>query len=101
MPNPECALRRCCALLATLTVCAMAAEQALADDWSNSGGNPGRNGRTTEFGPDSPTLLWPANTPIRSSIIAWQPVIQGGRVFVVRQTSFPPETTGSPVVAQN
>src|SRR5262249_53380100 len=43
-------------------------------------------------------VLW---TGGRSSIIAWQPVIEGNRVFMVRQTGFSPETTGSPVVAMN
>jgi hypothetical protein len=71
---------------------------ASAGDWTNSGGNPGRNGRTSELGPDAMDLLWSGG---RSSIIAWQPVIAGQRVFVVRQTSFPPETTGSPVVAMD
>jgi outer membrane protein assembly factor BamB len=71
---------------------------AFADDWSNSGGNAGRNGRTSELGPDAPTPLWSGGRP---SIIAWQPVIEGDRVFMVRQTSFPPESTGSPVVAMD
>lgn len=69
-----------------------------ASDWSNAGGNAGRNGLTLEVGPDAPTLQWSGG---RSSIIAWQPVIEGSRVFLVRQTSFPPETTGSPVVCQD
>ena len=70
----------------------------LASDWSNAGGNPGRNGLSLEVGPDAATLLWSGG---RSSIIAWQPVIEGSRVFLVRQTSFPPESTGSPVVCQD
>jgi hypothetical protein len=72
-----------------------------AQDWTNAGGNAGRNGQTSEAGPDAAgasELLWSGG---RNSIIAWQPVIAGGRVFVVRQTGFPPETTGSPVVAMN
>jgi hypothetical protein len=71
---------------------------SFAGDWTNSGGNPGRNGRTTELGPDAADSLWSGG---RSSIIAWQPVIAGQRVFVVRQTGFPPETTASPVVAMD
>lgn len=75
---------------------------ASAADWSNAGGNQGRNGLTTEVGPDGPDLLW---GPVgRSSIIAWQPVIEGGRVFMVRQTGFPPEPaagTSSTVVAMD
>ncbi len=71
---------------------------ATATDWNNSGGNAGRNGLTPEVGPDAATQIWSGS---RSSIIAWQPVIEGSRVFMVRQTSFPPETTGSPVVCQD
>ncbi len=70
-----------------------------ADDWTNAGGGPGRNGLTTDLGPDSAAdLLWSAG---RASIIAWQPVIEGNRVFTVRQTGFPPEPASdeSPVVA--
>lgn len=59
----------------------------LAADWTNSGGNGGRNGQTSELGPDAADLLWSVG---RTSIIAWQPVTAGRRVFVVRQIrSFP------------
>jgi hypothetical protein len=73
----------------------------VADDWSNAGGNAGRNGVTGELGPDAADILW--NGIARSSIIAWQPVIEDGRVFLVRQTGFPPsgEPNGSPVIALN
>lgn len=74
---------------------------ALGADWNNSGGNAGRNGLTTEIGPDAADdLLWSGG---RSSIIAWQPVIDGDRVFMVRQTGFPPEPNSdeSPVVAMD
>jgi hypothetical protein len=81
-----------------LLALALLASPVLAADWSNSGGNAGRNGLTTEVGPDTATQLWSGG---RSSIIAWQPVIEGSRVFLVRQTSFPPESTGSPVVCQD
>ena len=69
-----------------------------AADWHNAGGNEGRNGQSSEVGPSVADLLW-SGAP--SSIIAWQPVIEGGRVFMVRQTGFPPagEPNGSPVVA--
>ena len=77
---------------------ALLAVPSLASDWTNAGGNAGRNGLTSETGPDAATVLWSGG---RSSIIAWQPVIEGSRVFLVRQTSFPPETTGSPVVCQD
>ena len=72
---------------------------ARADDWTNAGGNAGRNGLTTERGPDAlGDLSWSGG---RSSIIAWQPVVAGSRVFTVRQTGFPPEPASdeSPVVA--
>lgn len=71
---------------------------AFAQGWSNSGGNAGRNGSFAVLGPDAADQLWQGG---RSSIIAWQPVIDGSRVFLVRQTGFPPETTGSPVVAMD
>lgn len=78
---------------------AMALSAAMAD-WTNSGGNAGRNGRIEAFGPGAPALLWSGGRP---SIIVWQPVIEGERVFMVRQTGFPPggEPNGSPVVAMN
>ncbi len=77
---------------------ALLAPATFAADWNNSGGNSGRNGLTPEVGPDAATQIWAGS---RSSIIAWQPVIEGSRVFLVRQTSFPPETLGSPVVCQD
>lgn len=68
-----------------------------AGDWPNNGGNAARNGLSDEVGPLAADPLW---NGARSSIIAWQPVIAGRRVFVVRQTGFPPsgEPNGSPVV---
>ncbi|XVJ58177.1 MAG: PQQ-like beta-propeller repeat protein [Tepidisphaera sp.] len=74
------------------------AASACGQGWSNAGGNPGRNGATAEFGPDSASELWSGG---RNSIIAWQPVIEGARVFMVRQTGFPPESNRSPVVAMD
>jgi hypothetical protein len=85
-------------LLRALLVLAFVAPATFAADWSNSGGNAERNGQTSEIGPDSANVLWSGGRP---SIIAWQPVIEAHRVFMVRQTSFPPETTGSPVVCQS
>ncbi len=85
------------ALLGTLSL----GGYALAADWSNAGANAQRNCETTEAGPDSGAdLLWSGG---RSSIISWQPVIEGDRVFMVRQTGFPPggEPNGSPVIAMN
>jgi PQQ-like domain len=73
---------------------------AAAQNWPNGGGNAGRNGLTSEIGPDAATPIWSVGRP---SIIAWQPVIDAGRVFVVRQTGFPPEPNSdeSPVVAMD
>ncbi|MBM4112597.1 MAG: PQQ-like beta-propeller repeat protein [Phycisphaerae bacterium] len=59
---------------------------ALAD-WSNIGGNQGRNGLVPGLGPQSATLRWSGGP---SSIIAWNPSTEGDRLFVVRQTSFVP-----------
>jgi outer membrane protein assembly factor BamB len=84
------------------TAAALLASAALAPvalaDWTNSGGNARRNGLATVNGPDGATERWSGS---RSSVFAWQPVIQGDRVFVVRQRTFPPETTGSPIVAHD
>ncbi len=86
------------ALLLT-TLCGLATP-CLAQDWTNSGGNAGRNGLTNQTGPDTAALLWSAGRP---SIIAWQPVIEGGRIFLIRETGFPPEPNSdlSPVVGMN
>jgi hypothetical protein len=76
------------------------APAALAGDWTNAGGNAARNGQSDEVGPGAKTLAWSGGRP---SIIAWQPVTSGRRVFMVRQTGFIP--TGvpneSPVVCQD
>lgn len=61
---------------------------ARAADWTNSGGNASRNCLTSELGPtDITTTLWSGGRP---SIIAWQPVIEGHRVFMIRELTFPP-----------
>ncbi|MCX5688703.1 MAG: PQQ-binding-like beta-propeller repeat protein [Planctomycetota bacterium] len=60
---------------------------ALASDWTNSGGNAARNGQSAALGPIAATdVRWttPSNT-----LISWQPVTWGERVFAVRQTGFP------------
>ncbi|MEQ9094815.1 MAG: PQQ-binding-like beta-propeller repeat protein [Phycisphaerales bacterium] len=82
----------------SITVASGLAMPALAQDWSNSGGNAQRNGQTSEAGPSSPDILWEGG---RTSLIAWQPVIEGRRVFIVRQAAFPPESDRSPVVAMD
>ncbi|HYE62524.1 MAG TPA: PQQ-binding-like beta-propeller repeat protein [Phycisphaerales bacterium] len=86
-------------LLALVTTIPGLALSVSGGDWTNAGGNQGRNGLSSELGPDSATdVLW---TGGRSSMIAWQPVIAGRRVFVVRQSQFMPEQTGSPVVCMD
>ncbi len=79
---------RLSALLCAAALAALGSVVRAGDDWSNAGGNQGRNGQSSRWGPDAGTVLW-NNGP--SSIIAWQPVIEGRRVFMVRQTGFPPE----------
>jgi hypothetical protein len=78
----------------------IASAVASPSDWTNSGGDAGRNGQTIDLGPDAATILWSGGRP---SIIAWQPVSEGNRVFLVRQTGFLPggEPNGSPVVAMD
>lgn len=87
-------------LLLRLLALAALLGTASASDWTNSGGGPERNARSREVGPDSFQSLWSGGRP---SIIAWQPVTEGNRVFLVRQTGFPPsgEPNGSPVVAMD
>ncbi len=76
-----------------------AAALAQASDWNNSGGNAGRNGQSDELGPDTAALLWSGG---RTSLIAWQPVVEGARVFMVRQSGWPSQEPGkSPVVAMD
>jgi outer membrane protein assembly factor BamB len=70
------------------------------ENWVNSGGNPGRNGQSDEIGPVTAAELWSGGRP---SLIAWQPVIELGRAYMVRMTDF--GTSGdpeaSPVVAMD
>jgi len=82
--------------LVVLFLCSALTTSACAQ-WSNNGGNAGRNGRSSEIGPDSPDTIW---TTAPSSIIAWQPMIEGRRVYAVRQNGFPPEPSSneSPIV---
>ena len=72
-------------LLAMLALALLPA-LGLAADWNNAGGNRGRDGLTTEIGPDTSDLRW---SGARYSLIAWQPVTEAGRVFMVRQANWP------------
>jgi hypothetical protein len=67
-------------------------------DWSNSGGNPQRNGRSDVTGPSAADLLW---SGARASLISWLPVTEGDRLFVVRQKGWPGSNNDSLVVAMN
>ena len=92
--------RRLPGLAIAVVLAAAAAPAVDASDWTNSGGNAGRNGLSAEGAPLQPTPLWSGS---RSSIIAWQPVTAGGRVFLVRQNAFVPNNVpkDSPVVCQD
>ncbi|MEW6742932.1 MAG: PQQ-binding-like beta-propeller repeat protein [Planctomycetota bacterium] len=74
--------------IATFLSLHLVASSALAGDWTNSGGNEGRNGLTDEIGPPTPTRAWSGG---RSSLIAWHPVTEGRRTFMVRQPRWPYE----------
>ncbi len=74
-------------LLAGLFVSTCCIATALAGDWMNLGGNAERNGRVDEIGPLALSPLW-SNTA-DPSVIAWQPVVAGGRLFTIRESGFP------------
>jgi outer membrane protein assembly factor BamB len=80
-------------MLRTTIACRIAFVSALTlagstfADWSNLGGTQGRTGLTEAIGPVDTTLRW-SGAP--SSIIAWNPCVEGSRIFVVRQTAFAP-----------
>lgn len=67
-------------------------------DWSNLGGNAGRNSLAEAVGPIAAEPRWSTGP---TSIIAWHPSIEDDRVFVVRQSAFVPAgvPNESPVVA--
>jgi hypothetical protein len=91
-------MRRSLYFASVLMSVVASAPSSFAQNWSNAGGNASRNGNTPLAAPGGADLFWSGG---RTSIIAWQPVIEGSRVFLVRQSSFPPESTRSPVVALN
>ncbi len=66
--------------------------------WQVSGGTPRRDCRSDELGPTTADLLWSDG---RYSVIAWQPITDGDKVFMVRQTQFGSAPEGSPVVAMD
>ncbi len=73
--------------ITTTSLALLLSTAALAQDWSNSGGNAARNGQSQSLGPIASTdLRW--STP-STSIIAWHPVTLGERIFAIRETGFP------------
>ncbi len=75
--------------LATRTAAALAllAVPALAQSWSNLGGNAARNGFAYPLGPRTESVLWTNATD--PSLISWAPFVEDGRVFTVREAHFP------------
>jgi len=67
-------------------------------DWSNFGGNAQRNGLSSVVGPTAPDIIWFGGRP---SIIAWHPVTEGDRLFVVREADWPGTQDDSIVVCMN
>ncbi len=59
---------------------------AAAQDWTNLGGGPGRNGQSPVIGPRTPTLRWSAPNNV---VISWAPFVWNNAVFTVRETGFP------------
>ncbi|MFN8546993.1 MAG: PQQ-binding-like beta-propeller repeat protein [Candidatus Eisenbacteria bacterium] len=62
------------------------AASAEADDWTNSGGNAGRNSAVQSPSPATANLRW---SSARSSLISWLPVTDGTSVYTVRQPKWP------------
>jgi len=60
--------------------------RAAAQDWSNQGGGPARNGQSNVVGPTTPQTAWIAPIP---SLISWSPFLHDGAVFTVRESGFP------------
>ncbi|MBK8229054.1 MAG: PQQ-binding-like beta-propeller repeat protein [Candidatus Eisenbacteria bacterium] len=91
-------------VLPPITLCSLlwafgTAPGARADDWTNSGGNSGRNGLSTAAGPSAPTLRWSGS---RSSLISWLPVTDATSVYTVRQPKWPDQQPNDAyVVAQD
>lgn len=53
-------------------------------DWTNLSGNAAQNGFSSAVGPSAATQVW-SRADI-SCLISWIPIIEGNRVFLVRQT---------------
>jgi outer membrane protein assembly factor BamB len=72
-----------CTVASTAVLSAICVASPSHADWSNLGGNAGRNGLTTAIGPETPSLRW-SGAP--ESLISWTPIVEGNRVFAIRQT---------------
>jgi outer membrane protein assembly factor BamB len=70
-----------------LALLSVSVAQSAVADWSNLGGNDARNGLVSAVGPTAPEIRWSGGP---TSLIAWNPSIEGDRMFVVRQTGFVP-----------
>jgi hypothetical protein len=76
---------RGCVTLATMAVVGLGAV-GLADDWNTCAKSSLRDGLSSDLGPDTDSLAWSGG---RTSLIAWQPYIEGESVFMVRQNAWP------------
>ena len=63
---------------------ALAAAPTARADWPNLSGNASQNGLSTATGPSSATATWSRTN--MTCLISWIPVVEGNRVFMVRQT---------------
>jgi hypothetical protein len=95
---------RCLVGLAA-TFCSLSLAHAQPQDWNNIGGNAQQNGLVSVVGPDAPDLLWQGG---EFSYIAYQPFIEGRRLFTVRQNDWVfniqrgnLNPTDSPIIAMN
>lgn len=89
-------MRNACAAWA-MTAC-LIGPFVLADDWNaGTGGNPARNGQSSEIGPTEPTILWEGSLP---ALVAQPAVIEGNVVVMSRITSFT-IPTGTTIVAHD
>lgn len=70
-----------------------------AQNWNvGSGGNPARNGQSSEVGPETETILWQGGL---SATIAQQAVIEGDVVVMSRILSLGDVLEGTTIVAHN
>lgn len=86
-------------VLACVAVAGAVAVPVAGDDWNvGPGGNPNRDGRSTEIGPAAATILWQGGQP---AVIAQQAVIEGNVVVTARIFNLSNTQGGTNLVAQN